>query len=999
MSTPPLADDFGTWLRRLRRQRDRTQEALADEVGCAVYTLRAIEAGRRRPSREMAERLAAVLGLPAEQWPRFVQLARSGQAPKDEVPAAGSPAPGTPTASLPELLSTKLYAPPPPLHAIPRARLLALLAARPTRLTLVVAPPGFGKSTLLAQLLAQPGERSAWLSLDADDDEPARFLAAVIAALQQQLPGIGTGAINLLRMSPGAQPQAVLTALINDLRGRSTPLALVLNDYHTISGPEIHELLTTLVERGPPELRLLLAARVDPPLPLARWRARGLLQELRAADLRFDRDEATAFLVDRWGLALSDEQVALLEARTEGWAAGLQLAGLSLQGRAEPVSFLTAFSGSHRYVFDYLMTETLGGLPAHLRAFLLQTSVLRRLAAPLCDAVLGLSGSGEDKAYSGLLLAELERRNLFLIPLDDGGRWWRYHHLFGEVLQSQLRAGVASAEVAALHRRAAQWYTANGEHEEALHHALAGGATDLAAELLERLAPILAGDHAIPSLLRQIRVLPDEVLVARPELAAYATWALIESGQAVEAGRLVAAAVGRLPANASATDRGHLLGAQAHLALVRDQYDESKGLAREALNLLDRSATPFRREILDTLNAACDCVDDIAGALEAATASVQLLRGLGQNTLAPEVQVARSIAVQGRMAEAEGQLKQLLDRCTDQSGGFLPAAVLPLKELARLYAVRGEFIEARATAAQALAVAEEYHLTYQTLAALWTLAFIALCRRELAVGWEYVRRNAALAAQTESIWLRAIADGLEGEFTAFTGDNDRAAGWAMRALHLLNATDIIPPHLRDYARSCMNVLLVLGRAHDSLSLATRMLAPAQTGGNQRQIVFMELVQALALQGLGRREEAQATLEQAVRRAAVLDAVSPFLTVPASIAALLPAVRPAAPAFIDQVLALLRDRDGELPTEASRPSARREAAAHQELDEALSERELEVLRLLAAGHSNQAIADKLIIAVGTVKRHLHSIFGKLSVDSRTEAIARAHTLGLLIPPAR
>lgn len=330
MSTPPLADDFGAWLRKLRRQRDRTQEALADEVGCAVYTLRAFEAGRRRPSREMAERLAAVLGLPESQRSRFVQLARSGQAPEDVAPGDGAPAPPPDAIQPPDLLSTKLYAPPPPPFVVPRARLLTRLAAHPARLTLLVAPPGFGKSTLLVQLLAQPArsaiaptgaERSsamAWLSLDVDDGEPARFLSALIAALQQQLPGLGTGALNLLRMAPDPQPQAVLSALINDLRGRGVELALVLDDYHTIGSPAVHELLTTLVERAPPGLRLLLASRSAPPLPLARWRARGLLAELRATDLRFDEAEATSFLVEGMGLSLSAAQVATLEARTEG---------------------------------------------------------------------------------------------------------------------------------------------------------------------------------------------------------------------------------------------------------------------------------------------------------------------------------------------------------------------------------------------------------------------------------------------------------------------------------------------------------------------------------------------------------------------------------------------------------------------------------------------------------------------------------------------------------
>jgi ATP/maltotriose-dependent transcriptional regulator MalT/predicted ATPase/DNA-binding XRE family transcriptional regulator len=390
---------------------------------------------------------------------------------------------------------------------IRRTRLLERLQQRAARFTLVVAPPGFGKSVLLAQWhsnverktqnVEQPGStdpalRFAWLALDEQHNDPSRFLADLVALVAKASPALGEQIALLLNAPPpprythDAEPT-------NGLHASTGSLILVLDDYHVLASAAPHELLVTLVERAPAALRVVVASRSDPPLPLARWRASGLLRELRAADLRFDAAEVAVFLDESLGLPLSEEQLATLAERTEGWPVGLRLAGLALQGHPDPADFIAAFNGSHRYVLDYLVDEVLSTLPAHLRRFLLQTAVLRRLSAPLCDALLGLEAERAGEAgYSSLLLAELERRNLFLVPLDDRGVWYRYHQLFADVLLAQLTAGASAAEVAALHQKAARWYAAAGEHDEALHHARLVQAPPLAVsparnELLEPL--------------------------------------------------------------------------------------------------------------------------------------------------------------------------------------------------------------------------------------------------------------------------------------------------------------------------------------------------------------------------------------------------------------------------------------------------------------------------------------------------------------------------------
>jgi LuxR family transcriptional regulator, maltose regulon positive regulatory protein len=409
------------------------------------------------------------------------------------------------------LVETKLHAPRRRRGLVHRPRLAGRFVSEDQpALTLVSAPAGFGKTTLVAEWVADGERPTAWLSLDARDNDSAFFWSYLIAAVQVAVPGVGDAALSLLQSDPSAR-EAVATILLNDLDALATDLVVVLDDYHVIESTDVHESLAFLVEHLPPQVHLVLASRSDPPLALARMRVRGELLEIRAADLRFTLNEASAYFRDAMGLDLSIEDVGALEARTEGWIAALQLAALSLQGRDDVSEFIASFAGDDRFVVDYLAEEVLERQPEVVRDFLLQTAILARLTGSLCDAVTGGSGGTA-------MLEMLDRANLFLVPLDDQRRWYRYHHLFGDVLRARLM-GEQPEHVLELHRRASDWYEANGDRAEAISHATAGEEFERAAQLIELAAPMMRQSRQEATLRRWLEAIPGDLYEARPVLA------------------------------------------------------------------------------------------------------------------------------------------------------------------------------------------------------------------------------------------------------------------------------------------------------------------------------------------------------------------------------------------------------------------------------------------------------------------------------------------------
>src|SRR5256886_6181185 len=442
-------------------------------------------------------------------------------------PSAQAAAPGMRSDALALLLSTKLHRPLPRAHLVRRPQLAARLTQGVMgQLTLVSAPAGFGKTTLLAQWFAESGMPVAWLSLEAGDNELVRFLSYLIAALQTLDPHLGAVALALLQMPPPASAETVLTLLTNDVgsHGRDGgDFVLVLDDYHVIEAKPVDHALTFLLGHLPPQMHLVIATREDPDLPLARLRARGHLTELRATDLRFTASEAAGFLTQVMGLNLSTEDIAALEDRTEGWIAGLQLAALSMQGHQDIPGFIRAFAGDNRYIVDYLVEEVLQRQPESVRSFLLQTSMLDRLHGSLCDAVTG-------QEEGNALLQALERGNFFVVALDDKRHWYRYHHLFAEVLSAHLLAEQPD-QVATLHRRASAWYEQNDLPSDAIRHALAACDFERAAGLVELAGPAIGRNRQEATVLDWLRALPDELLRCRPVLGVAYAHVLLASGE------------------------------------------------------------------------------------------------------------------------------------------------------------------------------------------------------------------------------------------------------------------------------------------------------------------------------------------------------------------------------------------------------------------------------------------------------------------------------------
>src|SRR5918998_1294618 len=422
------------------------------------------------------------------------------------------------------ILATKLYVPAPQPRVVPRPRLTERLnEGLHRKLTLISAPAGFGKTTLLGEWLAGCGRPAAWLSLDEGDSDPARFLSYLLAALQTIAPNVGEGMLRVLQSPQPPPTESILTNLLNEIAAVEVDLVLVLDDYHAIDSRAVDDALAFLLEHLPPRMHLVIATREDPDLHLARFRGRGQLAELRAADLRFNSSEAAGFLNRVMGLNLSAEDLAALETRTEGWIAGLQLAALSMRGREDVSGFVRAFAGDNRYIVDYLIEEVLQRQPEHIRSFLLQTSILERLRGPLCDAVTGQ----ED---GNARLEALERGNFFIVPLDDKRQWYRYHHLFAEVLYAHLMQEQPD-RASTLHRRASEWYEHNGSVADAIRHALAAEDFARAADLIELAWPAMRRSRQEVTLLGWLKALPDELLHCRPVLGVAYSHVLLASGE------------------------------------------------------------------------------------------------------------------------------------------------------------------------------------------------------------------------------------------------------------------------------------------------------------------------------------------------------------------------------------------------------------------------------------------------------------------------------------
>jgi LuxR family maltose regulon positive regulatory protein len=912
------------------------------------------------------------------------------------------------------ILATKLYIPPPRPKVVLRPRLVERLnegVSSSRKLTLISAPAGFGKTTLVSEWVAGCERPVAWLSLDEGDNDPARFLVYLVSALQTIDVNIGKDLLGVLHTSQPQSPsiESLLTELLNEISTIPNNFVLVLDDYHVIDSKPVDQALTFLVEHQPPQMHLVIATREDPPLPLARLRVRGQLTELRAADLRFTPAEAADFLNRMMGLNLRDADIAALEARTEGWIAGLQLAALSMQGRSDTAGFIQAFTGSHRFVLDYLAGEVLERQPERVRNFLLQTAILDRLSGSLCDAVTAQDGGRG-------MLETLERGNLFVVPLDDQRQWYRYHHLFADVLQAHL-IEAQPEQVSSLHQRASAWYEQNGLPTDAIRHALAAEDFERAAGLIELAWSAMDISYQSSAWLGWVKALPDVLIRARPVLSVGYAWALLDGGEleASEARLHDAECWLDTPTDEMVVvDKEQFRSLPASIATARAYRSLALGnvpgtvkYAQQALELTPEDDQVRYIQAISLLGLA----QYTSGDLEAAerslvdfhtnlrkTGEIQTLIGI--TFLLADIRVAL-----GRLHEAESSYQQSLRLATGQ-GAPMPLGTADLyRGLGELYVERGDL----ETAAQHLLTSQK--LGEQTATTDWPHR-LCVSQARLKEAQGDLDGALALLDEAECVYIRGpLPDvrpvaALKARVWLKQGRLAEALGWTHE--QGLSVDDDIR-YTREFEHITLaRVLIAAGKSDreaGSLDEATRLLGrllqAAETGGRLGSAIQILLLQALAFQAQDNLPHALGPLERALALAEPEGYVRTFVDEGEAMRLLIEKQS--------------RNRDHPLSGYAAKllaaftqpVAAPKSAIIHQKSDtiepevrpaknmlvEPLSERELEVLKLLRSELSGPEIAQQLIVSLNTFRTHTKNIFNKLEVNNRRAAIRRAEELDL------
>jgi LuxR family maltose regulon positive regulatory protein len=908
------------------------------------------------------------------------------------------------------LLATKLHVPRRQPGFVPRPRLAgALSEGLARRLVVVCAPAGSGKTALLADWAPSGSRPVAWLSLDAADNDPVRFWRHAVAALDRACPGIGERAGLLLGPPAPASLEGLVTALINDLAARpgDGEVLLVLDDYHLIDARPVHASLGFLLEHLPPGLHLVLASRADPPLPLARLRAGGQLAELRTADLRFSEQEAAALLRESAGADLPAAAVAALTARTEGWVAGLRLAALSLRGQTDPAGFVAAFSGSHRYVLDYLTEEVLDRQHEEVRTFLLETSLLERLSGGLCDAVTG-------RADSRAMLERVERAGLFLVPLDEVRGWWRYHHLFAGLLRARLQQQ-RPGRVVPLHRAAAAWCEDHGLPGDAVRHALAAGDPAWAARLVERYADAFLLRSEDATLQRWLAALPAGLAGSRPRLLlAQARLALLS--HRVEAAEVALDAADRALAGAAGVAgepfepsvgraASHLANVPAAIALGRTLLAALQGDAGRAITFARRTlAEAGEGEWLLTshangyLGVAEWLRGRLAEAERALSSGIAQGRAAGQPAMTAWVykdlgQVQRA---QGRLDAAAGTCRQALQDAAAASRTALPAAGIAHVGLAEVAYQRNELDTALRHVSEGIGACRQMNFTQPLAAGLATLAWIRQARGDTAGAREAMEEAGQAGPGPGVAGLLNPVPAQRARLQLAQGDVAAAAQWTTAAGLSPDETGYPrePEHL-----VLARVLLARDRPGAALALLQRLHAAAVSQDRAGSVIEIGALQALALAAAGQENAAVDALAGALTLACPQGYVRVFADEGPPMAALLGALvaaqraeQAAARGVPLGCLARVLAAFGGKP--AAPGAGRGAAAAVPGLAEQLTARESQVLALLAAGAPNPRIAEQLVVSLDTVKKHVSHLLAKLGAANRTEAVTRARQLGLI-----
>jgi LuxR family maltose regulon positive regulatory protein len=843
-------------------------------------------------------------------------------------------------------------------------------------LILVSAPPGFGKSTLLSEWARQSGPSFiAWLSLDEGDNDPVRFWDYFIASLQTHQKGAGESVLTMLH-SPRPQPiEVMMTTLINEVAAIQNDVTITLDDYHVISSAEIHQAVTFLIDHLPPRMHLIIATRADPPLPLARLRGRRAMVEIRADDLRFTREEATVFLNSIMGLALKEEEVSSLDTRTEGWITGLHMAALSMQGRKDTADFIKDFTGSHRFILDYLIEEVLKLQPVDVQDFLIKTSVLDRLSASLCDSVTGRDDSGD-------ILLDLERTNLFIIPLDESRKWYRYEHLFTDLLRHRL-GNIHEMNQAELHGKASRWYESNEFIADAIHHALEAQDWERSATLIEKIAEDLLKRGEVMTLMGWFRALPDEALRSHPQVYTGCCWSLILTGQFNLAETVLEYAEKAITDNEDFL--GEFLIMRAYIARARGDYQSAIELSKKAQSLLPKdNIEPGSILSLNLGMAHWHC-----GHLEESEQALNDAYQKSQRSGNAYVRLT-AISILSIIRAARGNLRQAADFCRQaiQMAGDSPAVALNHFVLSALLyewnelATAEEHIQKGIELSQLSGNMEVQCGGYRTLA-----------RTRIALGDVSGADEALLKADEFSREGKVpILDGVRNaachvQIALAQGDLATASQWAERVTEDTDTSSFYPRLNLTRAR----ILLAKDNKEATAVELKKQYQLAADAGWQYGVMEILTLQALAAPAAA---DAIAFLAEALKLAQPEGYIRTFVDKGEPIAELLQQVaeQGIAMEYITKILTAFKA--GKTTRVKADVSTSGPHVIAESMAEPMSERELEVLRLVTIGLSNREISQRLVISIGTVKTHIHNILGKLDARDRNHAIIRAREIGLV-----
>jgi len=926
------------------------------------------------------------------------------------------------------LLRTKLFIPPPRPNLISRPRLIEWLnqgLQLGHKLTLLSAPAGFGKTTLVSEWvntlrLATEKESLtangvAWLSLDENDNDPKRFLTYLVTALNQverpvlsEAEGIettiGKSALGMLQSPQPPPAEDVLTFLINDISANPNRIILVLDDYYLVNSSAVDGALTFFLEHLPPQMHLVVATREDPDLPLARLRAQGQLTELRGTDLRFTSSEVAEFLNQVMGLELSAKDIASLETRTEGWIAGLQLAAISMQGHQDATGFIKSFTGSHHFVLDYLVAEVLEKQSGSVQEFLTLTSIPDRLTGSLCDAL-----TGQDHGQQ--ILEYLEQANLFIIPLDDERRWYRYHHLFADLLR-QRQHQIQSARVPILHRRASEWYELNGFPEEAIEHALRAEDFDRAAYLIEVQADAVweSGEHT--KMWRWLERLPAELIFSRPELCIYHALKMFRSGSQDAAERSLQVAEKVLNSRIDGTNvssikrlnltsdaaRIRLLGIVAAMRSLMASYrgDSAEIIphAHRALDYLPKDELAWRSVAAIPLVDAHTYLGDMEAAYRAQIEALDICMATENLFLIlyANLNLAIILRQSGRLKQAQEICQQQLQRAIDNGMGHTAVAGWISAIWGEVQAELNDLDGAIHRAKRGLELTEH---AGDVMMLGWTylcLMRVLFSRGDMSGTEEVIQRVKNSARELElPNWVQFQLAAWQARVWLVQGRLDAVSHWAQER-GLDTEGDLTYPHEMEYL-VLARILISQGDLEEAIRLLKRLLEAAEAGGRISRAIEILILQAIAFQARGDPDEALIKLEQALILAEPGGFVRIFLDEGPPMARLLYAAlsHGIAPDYVRRLLAAFpAEERGQTEPPISQ-------APESDLIEPLSERELEVLQLIAEGLTNREIGDRLFLSLNTVKAHTRNIYGKLGVHSRMQAVSRARELDLLTSP--